>query len=278
MTQDIEARLALMKQEIDALQVASMESRQPWYRSPSLLISALALVFSFGTTAVSYYESSQDDVRAARAELRGILQRLSTIPRDNFELVKKYQGDVDGQALSGLFNQENSLLARHASEIVDRFPDDVSAGEYFSVAMALLTASDVSRVPVYFERALKQASDPNVKVAVLRNYGLFLISNGRTSEGRKRYEEALAIWADYPNVSKYFKDSTDALTELYRSQAEFNSGHAEAAKEHLRKAQERLALLPAGPMTMQLQAQAAATHQAIHRTGPQPLPLPLIGR
>lgn len=276
---DIEAKVDTMKQEIDTLQIAFMRTNQPWYRAPSTIISVVSLLFSFGTTAVSYYKSSQDDVRAARTELRNILQRLTTIPKENFELVKKYQGDVDGQALSGLFSQENSLLVRQASEIVDRFPNDVSAGEYFSVAMALLAAADVAKIPVYLDRALSQTADPNVKVSVLRNYGLFLISTGKTSEGRKKYEEALSIWVSYPSVFKYFKDSTDALTEIYWAQAEFGAANIEAAKEHIRKAQDRVGMLTPGPTTTQLQAQAQSTRSAIERGDTlNPVPMPSLGK
>lgn len=171
------------------------------------------------------------------------------------------------------------MLARQASEIVDRFPNDVSAGEYFSVAMALLAAADATRVPAYLERALALTADPNIKVSVLRNYGFFLISTGKTSEGRRKYEEALAIWGAYPNVFKYFKDSTDALTEIYWAQAEFSAGNVEAAKEHIRKAQERAGMLTPGPTTLQLQAQAQSTRTAIEQGGPfTPVPVPSLGK
>jgi tetratricopeptide (TPR) repeat protein len=272
---EIQTKLDAMKQEIDALQIMVMSGKSPWYKSPSIVISAMALLFSFGTTAVSYHRSAQDDVRSARAELRGILQRLTSLPRDNFELIKKYQGDVEGQSLSGLLTQENSLLARQASEIVDRFPDEITSGEYFSVAMALMAAADVTRVPIYLERALAQTADPNVKVSVLRNYGFYLLSTGQASEGRQRYEQALSIWSDYPNVSQYFKGSTDALTEIYWSQAELGANNIESAREHIRKALQRVNALPPGPMTMQLQGQAQHTQRAIEQGAPaDPLAAP----
>jgi tetratricopeptide (TPR) repeat protein len=266
---ELQNKIGLMKQEIDALQIKIMAEHTPWYKSASVLISAVALLFSFGTTAVSYYRSGQDDIRAARVELRGILQRLTALPKDNFELFKKYQGDVTGQALIGsLINQENSLLARQASDIVDRFPGYISSSEYLSVSVALMNAADVEKVPRYLERALELTSDPNTKVAILRNYGTLLLNTGQGLEGRRRYEQALSIWGLYPKVTTYFKDSTNAWTEMYWAQAEFGVNNLEAAKEHLRKASQQAAKLPPGPVTSQTQEQITSTGKFIEQSAP----------
>lgn len=272
---DLETKLDIMKREIDALQIVVMAGKAPWYKSPSMIISFIALLFSFGTTAVSYHRAAQDDVRSARAELRELLQRLTALPRDNFDLMKKYQGDVEGQALTGFLNQENSLLARQASEIVDRFPHDISASEYLSVAVALMAASDVGKVPVYLDRAISQTSDPNVKVTALRNYGYHLLNVGKATEGRGRYEQALSIWVNYPAVNNYFKTSTDVLTEMYWAQAEFSVNNVEAAKEHVRKSLQRVGSLPPGPMTTQLQQQIFFTQKMVEQGAPaDPLAAP----
>lgn len=272
---DLQTKIDMMSREIDALQVTVMAARKPWYKSPSVVISTLALLFSFGTTAVSFHRAVQDDVRSARTELRGILQRLTSLPRDNFELIRKYKDDVEGQSLGGYLNQEHSLLARQASEIVDRFPDKITSSEYFSVAVALMASADVEKVPIYLERALAQTSDPNVKVAILRNFGFYLLNTGQASEGRRRYEQALSIWRQYPNVTSYFKESTDALTEMYWAQTEFGVNNLEAAREHIRKAFQRVNSLPPGPMTSQLQGQVIHTQKIVEQGAPtDPLAAP----
>jgi hypothetical protein len=130
MTHQNPDELKIMKREIDALQIEVMKGRLPWYRSPSIIISIVALLFSFGTTFVSYYKTARLEVQAARTELRGILQRLSALPKDNFELIRKYRDDPEGLALSGLLTQENALLARQASEIVDRYPNRSSSSSW----------------------------------------------------------------------------------------------------------------------------------------------------
>jgi len=189
--------------------------------------------------------------------------------------MRKYKDDAEGQALAGLLGQENSMLARHASEIVDRFPNAISSSEYLSVAHALMTASDLEKVPVYLDRALSQISDPNVNVTALRSYGLHLINTGKVSEGRSKYEQALTIWNEYPNVTNYFKGYTDTLTEMYWAQTEFGVNNLEASKEHLRKAFQRLNSMPPGPTTSQLRGQVLYTQKIVEQGAPvDPLTVP----
>lgn len=265
MTDEIPNELEVMKKEIDALQIEVMKGKGAWYKSAPVFISVCALVFSFGTTIVSFHKAAREDVRSARAELRGILQRLTSLPRDNFELIRKYKNDPEGLGLSGLVNQENSLLVTQASEIVDRFPDEISASEYFSVAVALINAADVGKVPRYLEHALGKTSNPNIKVAILRNYGTFLIVTGDITEGRRKFEQALSMWRDYPSVTQYFKESTDAQTEMYWSQVEMDANNANSAQEHIQKSLQHLNALPPGPMTMQLQSQILHTQSIIEQ-------------
>jgi tetratricopeptide (TPR) repeat protein len=268
MDEDIQIRLDAMKKEIDALQVAVMTDNKPWYKSASILISLFALLFSFGTTAVSYYKSGQEEIRSARAELRSMLQRLTALPKDNFELIRKYKDDPEGQGLSSTLNYENSILARQASEIIDRYPNEVSASEYLSVISALLYASDFSKVPQYLEKCLSLTSDPNIRVAALRTFAVYLMNTGKVLEGRHKFEEALSVWNDYKNLTDYFKNNQNAQTEMFWAQTELGIRNLEAAKEHIRKSIEIAKALPAGPLTAQIQGQVFYTQNIIEHGWP----------
>lgn len=259
MTQQYHDELQLIKKEVDALQIEVMKGQAPWFKSPSIIISLVALLFSFGTTCVSYYKAGREEVQSARTELRGILQRLSSLPKDNFELVRKYKDDPEGLSLSGLLNQENSLLARQASEIIDRYPSEISAAEYQAVGNALAQAADFTKVPLYLDRALARTSDPNTKVAILRSYGFHLLATGQITEGRRKYEEALSIWSRYPDLSIYYKKSADAFTEMYWAQAEATINNFEDARVHIRKSLDIVRSLPPGPQPAQIKTQILHT-------------------
>ena len=86
MNEDLEQRVELMKREIDALQVTVTERSKPWYHNVSVLISIIALLFSFGTTLVSYHRNNIQEIQNARAELRGLLQRMAALPKENVEI------------------------------------------------------------------------------------------------------------------------------------------------------------------------------------------------
>lgn len=90
-TQQID--LNLLKREVDALQIEILGIKIPWYKNISTILSILALIFSFGTTFVSYSRTKSLDIQSQRVELRGLLQRLAALPRENVEITKKYSGD-----------------------------------------------------------------------------------------------------------------------------------------------------------------------------------------
>ena len=116
------------------MQVAVTGQRTPWYKNVSTIISFAALAFSFGTTYVSYRRAETQDIQSMRQELRGILQRLAALPKENLDISKRYKEDPAAISLaSGFINQENTLLSRQAAEIARKLPKDkVSATEYYA--------------------------------------------------------------------------------------------------------------------------------------------------
>jgi hypothetical protein len=142
--QPIVDKVASIERQLDVLKLAIKE-RDPWYKSTSTIVSAVALLFSFGTTFVSYQRTKLQDVHALRAELRTLLQRLVALPKDDFEFKQKYA--LNPQAvnfLSGYINQENAMLARQADEIVKKLPkEQVSATELLAVGQALQASYNI---------------------------------------------------------------------------------------------------------------------------------------
>jgi hypothetical protein len=128
--------------EVTILKIASAKIERPWLQNPTVIISLLALLFSFGTTIVSYQRSREQDVIASRSELRSLIQRLDQLPVQNIEYYKKYQDDpVSLNQFSSLLNSENALVAKQAADVINRIPDSVGATEYSAVANALIQSS-----------------------------------------------------------------------------------------------------------------------------------------
>lgn len=270
-------RYEILKKEVDSLQAQLNRDQDPWYKKPSNLISAIALLFSFGTTIVSYINSHAEDVRSNHREAMQIIQRITKLPYENFELLQKYKNSGQGQALSGMINQENILLATQATNLIKRYPDTFSATEFFSVATALATSNIVGEVPYLFETAIEKAETSNDYSVSTRSYAYFLYSKGDYTEGKKYYEMALDVWSKFPERNMYIVNSTDLLTLMYWSQAELMVNNIRGAEKNIDLAKEKLEQLPSTPMTQSLAMQINETIGFIEqaKTGPgQQMPHP----
>ncbi|MCA1629510.1 MAG: hypothetical protein LC785_06080 [Acidobacteria bacterium] len=254
---DLAESIQLIKKEVDALQITIMSQKTPWYKNISTTLSILALLFSFGTTYVSYKRTEAQDIQSARVELRGLLQRLSYLPRDNFETSKKYLNDPGAMGtIGGLINQENALLSRQAAELARKLPKNyVSATEYYSIAQALQAAYNVEGAKEFLGYALESAKDFNDKIAALRSNANLMFITGKPEAGRVEYQKALNIFSGYGEYDDYTKKSTHIWTELSWAYSEANAGFKDLANQHIDSAQSYLSGLQPSPGADQLMGQ-----------------------
>jgi hypothetical protein len=248
--------IARIENELYSLKIALAKREQPWFRNSSVIISILALLFSFGTTGVSYLRTHQQDIHDARSELRTLIQRLNHLPIENLEYSQKYSTDptVAGQ-LSGLVNSENSLIAKQASDVIDRIPNNVSATEYSAVANALIQSALNDKALKLFQLGLTVANDVNDEVNILRSYGSTLFLTGSIENGREKYRKALTVFTRYPPTNNYYIESTHFLTEMAWSGAELSIRQCNYANTHLNEAEHHLSALNPGQQTDRLRRQ-----------------------
>ncbi len=244
----------------------------PWYRSISTVISVTALAFSFGTTAVSYRRAEMQDVQSSRQELRGILQRLSAIPREMLDATKKYQGDPGAiTGMSQLYNQESTVLSRQAGEIVKRLPKNVvSATECYAIAVAFQTSYNLAAAKEFLQMALDKANNFNDEIGAVRSSGFLEFLTGQPQAGRVRYQQALNIFAKYPNYDPYTVASTNISTELFWGGSEAAAGNFDLAMQHADNAQKIVDGLPPSPGSDNLRGQIEQSRQQFMRAVPAP--------
>lgn len=234
----IDARLESMKREIDGLQAHLHATRQPWYRSLPTVISLFAFCFSFGTTVLSYQRTRQLDIQAARTELRGFIQRLAELPKENLQLTRTYANDqLSLGNLQSFITQEATLVAKQAAEVIRRIPDQVSATEYSAVAYALCGTGANAAAMDFVKRATQKAADVNDEAAVLRQYGGYLMASGDVQQARVEYQKALNVFAKYPGYGEPYQNNTHAYTEFHWAQSEGAFGNREEMQTHLTAAE-----------------------------------------
>lgn len=255
----------ILKKEVDSIQIQMAKETGPWYTKPSILIATFALIFSFGTTIVSSYNTYLEDIRDNRREARAIFQRMTKLPIENYELMQRYKGVATGEALSGMINQENILLATQVSELIERYPESFSSTEHFAAAYALHASNIVDKIPFHYKQAIAKAKSSNDYNVAARAYAGFLYGKGDFGEGKKYYDLALKVWDKFPEGSLYIINSFDLVTLMYWSQSELGAHNLLEARNKLTQAKEKLAQLDPGPYTDSLANQIGSAERAIEQ-------------
>jgi hypothetical protein len=237
----LENRIGSLKEEVDSLQITTRHFIRPWYREGSALVAALALVFSFGTTAVSYFKSTQQERQAYHQELRSLMFAIGKLPREIFNFQEKHR--TNQQAVSGfssLINNENVILSKQASQIIWRIPDLVSASEHLYVGKALTDSNLLDQASAHFRAALAKASDVNEITAAYRSLGQVAYMKRDVTNGRYYYGKAKEVLDSgrikLPNPA--FKTWFNAQTELRWAQAEQMINNCREFQSHLAAAVE----------------------------------------
>ena len=256
MSEELEQKVDLMKREVDALQIAIAGHTKPWYKNISTILSVVALLFSFGTTYVSYHRTAVQDVQSTRQELRGLLQRLAALPKENVDIYKKYADDpASMKIVGGLINQEGTLLARQAAELAKKLPGDLVSGtEYYSIAIALQNSYDLAGADEFLKYSIQAATDFNTEIAAIRSTAVLQFIQGRPESGRVEYQKALNIFSKYPGYDPFTMISTNVWTELAWAFSEANLGLLALASQHIKSAKALVNGLPRGPGTDRLRA------------------------
>jgi hypothetical protein len=230
-----ESSLRTMKAEIDALQIQIAEVQRPWYKHASNLVAILALIFSFGTTIVSFQHTTKQDIQQDRSELRTLSERIHTLERERIEFSEKYPKDQDAiEFFEGELNSELLVTALQAADIVERIPQHVSAAECTVVGDQLADFDNNDRSISILEIAVDRARDAQSLVLALWRYSEVLFTVEDFVGGREKYREALKAYERFPSKDHNYVRYTSGRTELFWAQSEIQYGHCSEAKEHVK--------------------------------------------
>jgi tetratricopeptide (TPR) repeat protein len=257
----LEGRVDAIKREVDGLQVHLMEKTAPWYKQVplvvSLLVSVLALGFSFWSNNKSEERLDRQDRHAARAELRGLIQRLQALPKENFNASRTYSNDPDARnAFLSLSVTETLVLAQQAVELIEELGGEVSGTEYYATSFAFGSTGQWAEAERLVEEGLELAKDAETKSALLHQAAQARFAAGDPEGGRARYQQALEL--SYTNEA--LGASRHAYTEHLWANTELGIGECREAWRHVGESGRYLLEAPA---TDPLRPQQAATEQRI---------------
>jgi tetratricopeptide (TPR) repeat protein len=235
---EIESRLDGLKQEVDALQVKVLSETAPWYRQASTLIAFFALVFSFGTTVISYQRAAEQDERSLKQELRGLILQLVQLPLRGIELNEKYKEQpLFLGGISAVFNHESLILADQAATVAERIPHLVSSAEYITLANAFQNGGQLERASAMRRRAIEVAEVPIDAINALRQQGGQAYQQGNLEVGRAYFRDAIDLLDQSEvEIDPGVKAFTNAFTEMFWAQMESTVGQCEEFRQHIASA------------------------------------------
>lgn len=263
-----EEEFQILKAEVDTLQIQASEKHKPWISRPSNIISLFALLFSFGTTAFSFWKSHNEAIANNRSEVRQLIQRITRLPIENFDLTLKYKDNAQGQQLTSMIAQEQLLLANQAAEKINLFPDSFTSTEYFAVAGALANVNSPIFVPKFLQRSISLANTANDYVVASRSYGHFLFTQGKIDEGRAFYSKALnETWSKFPGIDRFYRKGLVIQTNLNLANSENMIGNYKEALKAVSEAQSVTVELPNSQFRDFWQSQVLAVKNSIEQGG-----------
>ncbi len=232
----LDSRLETMKREIDALQIQVMKGGAPWYTQVPviipMLVSVLALGFAFYTNHEAENRVSREEQHAQRAELRSLIQRLSALPKENFQLRQK--NPSEWRQLSGPIQRETLILARQSSELIHELAGRVTSEEYVAVAFALSSAGQTVESEELTEEGLKAGpKDAAGEATLLRQLGNLRYANGDPKGGRERFAQAMEVYERYPMENRSAVANNATFTEIDWSETELSHRQCSEAWQHI---------------------------------------------
>ena len=231
---DLDSNLSMMKHEIDALQIAVLKKKEPWYVYVSVIISVFALISSIAATYISFRGTEVAEYLGLRSELTTLLAELNAISKENLDLQEKYKSSPNQAASASVYlNQKNAIIALRASEIALKIPTKVSSSEFIQIALAQQASGDTSTSILLFERAIEASNSNQYKIIALQQYANSLYLAGDFKKGRSNYEQAVRLIDESAKMSKYEKSKRKINLYFSWVFSEINVGNKDSAMENL---------------------------------------------
>jgi len=267
MTEEIQylrKEISFLEQEIRDVRGKFESRNKPWYLETSTILSALALLFSFGTTFVSYYKAAQEEVLSAKTQLGDLIAEIANLPQENTEILLKYQNDPNTMALlNSQINAKNLSLGSQADSIIDRIESSIFGRgrvqdiEYYTVGNAMIGSYQFKKAKDLIVKSLEHSRSGTQATTALRSLSAIELAFGNISSARKYLEEALLVFNDrrFSEESDLTKATTNTVTLIQWAGFELQQGNCKRHSELIDNAKVMMSKVPQSSVAQQMNSQ-----------------------
>jgi hypothetical protein len=201
----IQSDVNLLRNQVDALQIAAAERTTPWYKQASTLISVVALAISTVGGGVSYVIQQHKNRILDHAEKLAALQQLTI---DIVE-VQKQMLDLDftkdpskANNLNGMLNNKREIMVSRATELVDDIPTLVPSEILYTLGSQEQLDGHWKRAEQLFLKALSSHPTDVIELNCRRTLATVYMTPGigvpnGLRKGREQFQLALNLLANH---------------------------------------------------------------------------------
>ena len=215
------------------------------------LVAFCALLVSLVTTTISYLHTKEQDIQNQKTELRALLQRMISLPKENYNVLNLSNENPNMSAnISSLINQENVLLYNQAVNLINSIPQNrISAIECYTLASCLANSGNYYEALEFIKKALEKVSDFETELGAARTYAQLLFRTSEYENGRIQFEKTLTLFDKYKNrhINEFHKLSCNIKTELGWAYEEAESYNFDKIMLHINNAKKYLDKMPITP-------------------------------
>ena len=247
----LEQSVRLLRDQVDALQIAAAEKKTPWYRQMPSLAGLVALLLSISTAIYSGVQGRKQDVQKKQESLRTIVSSLIDLSGEQQTRLNSVEAQKlstqEREFIGGMINNKRMILAEAADNIVREIPHDVSSSEYNVLATDKLGNGGAAKAEEYLRNAVEVSEEALARMIALRSLAMFYAQRGpfySIAEARKKFQEAVDVIRGEP------RDDATAYTvgftwEMWGT-AEFMNNFPQAGQEKIAQARRYYSDLSAG--------------------------------
>ena len=191
---DMKSELRLLRHQVDSLLTAAAEKKKPWYRDPSILISATALVLSVVTAITSQIASNEASIQAKHEELRKLLSNIIDLRSDFTFRIPLITNVSERTSAASIDNTKRTIYLEGTETLVSQIRRVVEPSEYITLATEYSYDSKFQMAEQYYLMATDASHDPlskNIALRAVANFYFMKSAKQDFDKGRRLFQQSV---------------------------------------------------------------------------------------